>query len=400
MPKALEGIRILDATIFQHGPGATSILSDMGAEVIKLENTAGGDPGRNFMVGFGMEKAGMNTYFEALNRGKKSVTVNLKSPEGRAIVYRLIPHFDAFVHNYRFGVAERLGIDYDTLSEHHPKLVYAWASGWGARGPVRTHGSLDLTGQARGGTMTTAGEPPIPGQVPGIADQTGAFMLSHAITMGLLARQLHGVGQMITTSHFGSQIALNHLSLTAASFAGGRPRQVSRTEARNPLWNIYRCGDDRWIALSMSQADRYWPAFCRAIDAPEWLDDPRFASAEARAANRTECIRAIEDRFASQLRDHWLERLAAEDLLFAPIQTLPEVLTDPQAIENEYVVSVEYPGKGVRKVAGLPIQMSETPGEVRVPAPLYGEHTDEVLATYGGYTEEELTDFRIKGVIY
>lgn len=400
MPKALEGIKILDATIYQHGPGATCILSDMGAEVVKLDNTQGGDPGRAFMVGFGMEKAGMNTYFESLNRGKKSITVDLKSPEGRAIVYRLVPHFDAFVHNYRPGVAERLGIDHETLAKRHPRLVYAWASGWGTRGPVKDQGSLDLTGQARGGTMTTAGEPPIPGQVPGIADQTGAFMLCNAITMGLLARELHGVGQMITTSHFGSQIALNHLAITAASFSGGRPRQVSRNDARNPLWNIYRCGDDRWIALSMSQGDRYWPAFCRALGAPEWIEDPRFRTATDRAAHRGECIGAIEDRFASQGRDQWMERLGTEDLIFAPIQSFPELLVDPQAVENDYIVEVEYPEKGIRKVAGLPIQMSETPGEVRVPAPLYGEHTDEVLTTYGGYSEDELTDLRVKGVIY
>lgn len=400
MPKALEGIKILDATIFQHGPGATCILSDMGAEVIKLENTEGGDPGRQFQVGFGMEKAGMNTYFEALNRGKKSTTVNLKMPEGQGIVHRLITQMDVFTHNFRPGVAERLGIDYETLAQHNPKLVYGWASGWGAKGPIKDYGSLDLTAQARGGIMTVAGQPPIPGQVPGVADQTGAFMLAHAVTMGLLARELHGVGQMVTTSHFGSQIALMYLFVHGASLAGGMPRQVARSEARNPLWNIYKCADEKWIAVSMSQADRYWPAFCRALGRSDLLEEPRFATANDRAANRMECTRVFDELFAGQPRAYWIDRLSREDLLFAPVQNYQEVIDDPQAIANEYIAEVEYPGKGRRKVPGLPIQMSKTPGEVRVPAPRYGEHTDEVLKTYGGYSDDEILDFRIQGVVY
>lgn len=400
MVRALEGIKILDATIFQHGPGATCILGYHGAEVIKLEDTKGGDPGRLFQVGFGIEKAGMNTYFEALNRGKKSIAVDLKTPEGREVVYRLVKHMDVFVHNFRTGVAERLGVDFETLKQHNPQLVYAWATGWGPVGPDKDKPSLDLAGQARGGIMTVAGEPDIPGQIPGVADQTGAFILAQGIMLALIARLRHGVGQMVTTSHLGSQVALMHLFVTGHSFSGGVPRQLTRTKARNPLWNTYRCADDRWVALSMSQGDRYWEPFCRAVGRTEWIDDPRFKSARDRGEHRDEIIPLMDEMFAQHPRDRWMREFEKEDLIYAPIQSYPEVVQDPQVLLNGYVVERDYPDKGARKIVGAPVQLSETPADIRVPAPDLGEHTDEVLQKYGGYTQDEIMDLRIKNALF
>ena len=215
MAKPLDGIRVLDWTIWQQGPVATMMLGDLGAEVIKLEERVGGDPGRGVMQIAGAKTGARNYYFEANNRHKKSVTLDLKKPEAKEIVYKLIKKSDVFVQNYRKGVAARLGLDYATLSKYNPKLIYASATGYGPQGPDSEEPSFDYMGLARSGIMTAAGEPDMePMNVTGgIADQMGAIMLAHGITVALLARERLGIGQEVDTSHLGSMMALQGLNL-------------------------------------------------------------------------------------------------------------------------------------------------------------------------------------------
>src|SRR5215813_8749469 len=281
MALPLEGIRILDWTIFQQGPVATMMLGDLGAEVIKLEERVGGDPGRGVLQIAGSKTGGdkRNYYFEANNRHKKSLTLDLKKPEAREIVYKLVEKSDVFVQNFRKGVAAKLGLDYPTLSRYNPKLIYASATGYGPDGPDSGEPSFDYMGLARSGIMNAVGEPNMdPLNITGgIADQMGAIMLAYGVITALLARERYGIGQEVDSSHLGSMMALQGLNLASRLTLGKEFRRSYRTKAPNPLWNHYKCSDGKWICLAMIQADRYWSDLCKALGIQHLEHDARFA---------------------------------------------------------------------------------------------------------------------------
>jgi len=260
MPMPLEGLRIVDWTIWQQGPVCTAMLGDLGAEVIKIEDRVGGDPGRGIVRMSGIDLSDRpNFYFEANNRNKKSLTLDLKKPEAREIVYKLAARSDVFVQNFRKGVAARLGLDYATLREHNPRIIYANATGYGPEGPESGDPSFDQLGLARSGIMQAVGEPDMPplGVAGGVADQMGAIMLAYGVLAAVVARERFGVGQEVDASHLGSMLALQGLSVASKLMMGfALPRQA-RSRAGNPLWNHYRCQDDKWICLGMLQPDRY-----------------------------------------------------------------------------------------------------------------------------------------------
>ena len=260
MAMPLDGIRVIDWTIWQQGPVASAMLGDLGAEVIKIEERETGDPGRGILSASGVDLSGRpNFYFEANNRNKKGITLDLRKPEAVEIVHRLAEKSDVFVQNCRQGVADRLGLGYEALRERNPKLIYANASGYGPEGPDSGEPSFDVVGLARSGIMLAAGEPDMPplAIAGGVADQMGAIMLAYGVLAALIARERHGVGQVVDASHLGSMAMLQGLSLSAQLMMGfALPRQP-RSRAGNPLWNHYRCADDKWIAVAMLQPDRY-----------------------------------------------------------------------------------------------------------------------------------------------
>ena len=394
MTMPLEGIRVVDWTIWQQGPVASLMLGDLGAEVIKVEERVGGDPGRGVLRAQGIELTDRpNFYFEANNRNKKSLTVNLKHPDGVEIVRRLADQADVFVQNFRQGVAGRLGLDAATLRARNPRLVYASATGYGPEGPESAAPSFDYLGLARSGIMLAAGEPDDPplAIAGGIADQMGAVMLAYGILAALLAREKTGRGQEVDASHLGSMAWLQGLGLSSRLMLGRALPRVHRAYATNPLWNHYRCGDGEWLALSMLQADRYWPRFCEVLGIPEAATDERFATMLVRMGNSADCVALLDATFATRPRDEWIRLLApGGDFIVSIVNSVDQLPDDPQVQANQYVTTFEHPAFGPTQVVGIPVRLSETPGQLRLPAPEFGQHTEEILTGLLGYTWDDI----------
>ncbi|MBN1614676.1 MAG: CoA transferase [Deltaproteobacteria bacterium] len=404
MAMPLEGIRVLDWTQWQQGPVSTVILADMGADVIKIEHRERGDPGRGMKSIMGvMSKRDLpvNTYFESQNRNKRGITLDLGKVKGREVFHRLAKGADVLVHNFRKHVPAKLGVDYETLSALNPRLVYAVGSSFGPEGPEAGDTAMDLIAQARSGIMFTTGplrEGPRPVQ-GGLADQVGATHLALAVMGALLARERTGRGQMVEVSLLGSMIWFQQLhvqlslSVDRTISAGDRKRQ------RNPLWNHYPCSDGRWIMLSMLQSDRYWTDFCRALGREDLAADPRFANMAARGENARVVIEELDTTFLTKPRSEWMQILReGGDFIFGPVNTYLDFLDDPQVLANRYIADFEHPTAGTVKIVNHPFHFSETPAAVRLPAPEFGQHTEEVLLE-AGYSWEEIENLRRDEVI-
>ena len=405
MPRPLDGVRVIDWTIWQQGPVSTMMLADLGAEVIKLEERVGGDPGRGVlsiagaMVG---ATSGPNFYFEANNRHKKSLTLDLKKPEAREIVYKLVEKSDVFVQNFRKGVADRLGLGYEKFKQHNPKIIYASATGYGPFGPDSAEPSFDYMGLARSGIMTVAGEPDMPplNITGGIADQMGAIMLSYGILAALIARDKYGVGQQVDSSHLGSMTALQGLNVSCKTILGKEFKRMPRAAAPSPLWNHYQCGDGKWICLAMAQQDRYWKDFCKVLGVAEIVTDPRFDTMAKRAENARDLVPILDKAFATKPRDYWMQAFKkGGDFIYTVVNSIDDLTRDAQMIENEYIVDYDHPRIGKTKLVGFPLRLSETPADPRGAAPEFGEHTELILTDLLGYSWEEVGELREKEVI-
>jgi len=399
MPLPLEGLLVLDWTIWQQGPVCSAMLGDMGARVIKIEQRGSGDPGRYLLGAGGADTSEKpNWYFEANNRNKESITVDLKKPEGLAVVHALAEKADVFVQNFRKGVAERLGLGYEALKARNERIVYASATGYGPEGPESAEPSFDHLGLARSGIMNAAGEPGMPplAVAGGIADQMGAVMMAYGVMTALLARERHGMGQEVHASHLGSMAFLQGLSLSMKLMAGFAMPRSFRARAGNALWNHYRCQDDQWIALAMLQPDRYWADFARVIGRPELADDPDYATMAARSQRSEEVVAVLDDAFASAPRAEWVKRLNedAGDYIFTIVNSVDDLPTDPQVVANGYVTEVDHEQHGPTSMVGIPVGLSETPGSVRTGAPELGQHTEVVLMDVLGWEWERIEQLR------
>ena len=403
MPMPLEGLRVLDWTIWQQGPVCSAMLADLGAEVIKLESRDGGDPGRGLVSigGAGLAKR-PNFYFEANNRNKKSLTLDLKHPEAREIVYELAAVSDVFVQNFRKGVAARLGLDYASLRRRNARIIYANATGYGPEGPDSGEPSFDQLGLARSGLMLAAGEPGMP-PLPiagGIADQMGAVVMAYGVLGALVARERFGIGQEVDASHLGSMSFLQGLSLSCKLMAGFAFPRTFRSRAPNALWNHYRCADDKWLALGMLQSDRYWKDLCRTLGRPELGDDPRFVDFKKRTENAGDCVGLLDTIFATKPRADWMKILHdGGDFIFTIVNSVDDLPEDPQMRANGYIVDLDHPEFGKTPMVGIPVRLSETPGSVRTPAPELGQHTELILTELLGYDWDRVAGLREKGVV-
>jgi crotonobetainyl-CoA:carnitine CoA-transferase CaiB-like acyl-CoA transferase len=405
MATVLEGIRVLDWTIFQQGPVASMLLGDLGADVIKIEERIGGDLGRGILRVTGVSISGedveRNPYIEAGNRNKRSLTVDLKKEKGREIIYKLVKDSDVFVQNFRMGVAERVGMDYETLSKLNPRLVYAHASGWGPKGPDRADPSADYTGLARSGFMCLAGEPgmdPIPIQ-GGIADQSGAVMTAFGVMAALFSREKTGMGQKVDASLLGSMTFLMGHPMVFCTMMNLCDAKTSRKDASNPLWNHYRCADDKWIALSHLSPDKFWPVLCRSMELEDLEKDPRFDSMDKRTENHKELIGLLDDRFGTKARDKWSEIFKENGIIFAPVNNIHDVTQDPQVLANDYLTEFDHPALGPIKTVGFPISLSKTPMSIRREAPEFGQHTEEILTEVLDYSWEDVETLKDDEVI-
>ena len=404
MAGPLDGILVLDWTQFQLGTSATTMLADLGANVIHIEEPISGDGGRGFVrrgtMALPQDKS---AYFETNNRGKKSMTVDLSKKKGRELIHRLVKKADAFVHNFRQGVPEKLELDYETLRRHNPRLVYAAASGYGLNGPEAKEPSFDYIGLARSGIMNQTGEPdmrPLP-VYGGIADQMGAIMTGYAVLAALLARERLGIGQKVDVSHLGSMMTLQRLAIGMMLYHGEEVIiRAHRTRELNPLWNVYQCSDGKWLVLGMLQPDKRWPVVCRALGIEHLEKDPRFEDAMKRAENCEELVAIMDEIFITRSVPEWMKILKETgDIICCPVQTLSDLASDPQVLANDYIVDTNHEVLGPVKVPGVPIQFSETPGAITCEAPELGQHTEEVLIEIGGYGWEDIAQLREEGVI-
>lgn len=405
MKRPLDGVRIIDWTIWQQGPVSTMMLADLGAEVIKIEERVGGDPGRGVLSIAGAlvgATSGPNFYFEANNRHKQSLTLDLKNPKAIEIVYQLAEKSDVFVQNFRKGVSDKLGIGYEALSQRNPQLIYASATGYGPFGPDSGEPSFDYMGLARSGIMTAVGEPQMePLSIAGgIADQMGAIMLAYGVMAALLAREKYGMGQEVDISHLGSMTALQGLNVACKAILGKEFKRMPRAAAPSPLWNHYKCGDDKWICLAMPQQDRYWSDFCKVLGIEHVLDDPRFATMGDRADNAKELIPILDAAFASRPRDAWMQALKeGGDFIYTVVNTIADLPTDEQMLANEYIVDYEHPRIGKTQLVGVPVRLSKTPGDPKGAAPEFGEHTERILTELLDYSWEDVARLREEEVI-
>ena len=391
MTGPLDGIRILDFTRYQQGPYATVMLSDLGADVLKVEPREG-DPGRSI----GLEPDGWCAYFEGHDRNKRSMTVDVRQPQGREIIEKLVASYDVITDNFRPGVMTRLGLDYDSLCNINPRIITASASGFGPEGPYVGRPSFDSIGQAMGGIMSVQGggpdEPP-QSVLGGMADQVGAMVFALGIASAIIARERDGIGQHVDVSLFGSQLALQAFQLTGMMRDGYQHRTPRR---QLPTFAYYPCADGRWISLGVLDP-KWWEPLCRALERPDLVRDERFADPHLRQRNRRALLDELDAAFQQRPRDEWLPLLAEADVPCGPVHDYAAVSTEPQALINGYITSLEHPSLGEVGIVGTPIKLSRTPSGPKSCAPELGQHTEEVLIDLGyGWEEiEQLKDTKV-----
>jgi CoA:oxalate CoA-transferase len=385
-------MRVLDFTVAQQGPFATLLLADMGAEVIKIE-PPGGEMGR--ATGLGPD--GFSSYFEGHNRGKKSITLDLKKPEAIEIVRRLVPAIDVLVENFRPGAMERLGLGYGQLKPLKPDLIYASASAWGREGPWAGRPGYDHVAQALSGVMYEQGEGP--GGEPqaligGFADQIGAMLLAFGVAAALVVRERDGIGQHIDGSLIGAMVAMQSKQLVEFLRTG---KQSGFQRRRAATYTNYECADGRHIAIA-ANSQEFWERMCDALDAQPLKADPRFESPWGRARNKDELVAELDRIFRTRPMEAWLEPLARADVPHAPVLDYAGMAEHPQYWANDYLVEIDTPHLGRMRVPGPPIHMSATPPRIQGAGPILGMHTEEVLLS-AGYTWPEIERLKESGAI-
>lgn len=402
MKRPLEGIRVLECGVYHAGPGGPAILGDLGAEVIKIEQPGVGDPIRQAkQIGsIRLDLPGERSLFcEGANRNKKSVTLELKSPKGQEVFRRLVDKSDVFLTNIRRPALERLNISYSILQEINPRIIYTSVSAFGPKGPDKDGGGFDYQGQARSGLMYSMGEEgmtPIVSQF-GIIDQATAILVSHQIITALYMRERTGIGQEVHVSILSAAMYLSYFNVLISTMGGFEVPRHTRSK-ENPMRNYYRCGDDRWLMMTLTPPARHWGPLCFALARPDLEHDPRYDTDEKRSAMAKELVALFDQIFATRPRDEWLGIFREHDLFGCAVNGLMDLPQDPQVVANQYLVDFEHPTLGTVKVPGYFGSFSEAAAGITRAAPDLGEHTDEVLRDLCGYSADEIADLKKTGV--
>ncbi|OLC55173.1 MAG: formyl-CoA transferase [Acidobacteria bacterium 13_1_40CM_4_69_4] len=392
---ALEGVRVVDLTRFMAGPFGTAMLGDYGADVLKVEPPGEGDGARAWGPPF---MGGESVYFLSVNRNKRSLTLNLRHPEGVALLLKLVDRADVVVENFTPGTMSRLGIGDEVLRGRNPRLIYCAISGFGQSGPYRDRPAFDLILQGMGGVMSTTGEEgggPVRVGIP-IADIAGGMYAAYAIVLALLSRGRTGAGQVLDVSMMDAQISWLSYYVGIYLASGEVPPRRGSAHATVVPYQAFVCADGRYITLGTGN-DRLFRRFCE-IAGLTLADDPRFGTNPDRIRHRDELIPMLEGVFRSRPAGAWIEALQEAGVPCGPISTVDEIVRDPQVRAREMLVEIDHPSAGRITVPGLPIKSPEAPGSIRRPPPRLGEHTAEVLEELG-VPAAELPRLRGLGVI-
>jgi crotonobetainyl-CoA:carnitine CoA-transferase CaiB-like acyl-CoA transferase len=392
MLPALGDVTVLDLSHALAGPFASTLLGDYGAEVLKIE-PLDGEIARDWGPPFYGDEA---SYFVNLNRNKQSVAIDLKHPEGRALFFRLLDGADVVLENLRVGTVARLGIDYAKAAERNPRVIYCSVSGFGQDGPYRDRAALDLVVQAESGMISITGEPGGRGVRCGvsIADITAGLYAAFGIVTALHARAQTGRGQFLDVSMLEGQLGILSGMIGAFVADGLVPAPLGTAYAALLPYQTFRTRT-RDIAIGVG-SDKLWRAFCPLLGLAHLVDDARFATNAARNANRPALIDALQEAFLTKSYEEWEALLLPAGVPMGAINTIDAVVAHPQVVARGAIVDCAHPVAGGIKTVAPPFRMSETPGTIRRPAPLLGEHTERVLRDRLGLSSDEIA--RLKGV--
>jgi CoA:oxalate CoA-transferase len=395
VPAPLDGVSVLDFTRFQAGPTSTVILSDLGARIIKVELPGRGDQGRYI---FPVPGTAHSPYFIAHDRGKRGITVDYGRPEGRAILFRIAGGCDVVVENFRPGQSDALGLGYEAFRHVNPRLIYASVSAYGEQGPLGRASGFDIHGQAMGGIMSVTGEEGASYPAgAAIGDQLAGMTLASAILAGLIARERQGLGQRVAVSLYGCQLALQAWEIDQYSLSGKPP-----AKARNSHPQLHKTGMI-WGAFATKQGDIVlgglggdrWKIFCELLGLePGESLDARETFTQDKSDYRAEIERKLKERTA----DEWVRLFRERDLMISKVNSYADIVSDPQAQANGYVIEMEDAAAGRIKVVGSPFQFSATAVRPQGPPPELAQHTEEVLLEFG-YGWEEIARWREDGIV-
>lgn len=379
MPSALDGIRVIDLTEALAGPYCTMYLGDLGADVIKIERPGVGDQSRMWGPPFIGEQS---AYYLSVNRNKRSAEVDITSPAGREILHRLLRDADVFVCNVRrVESLQKYALDPETVRELNPRIVYASITGYGRTGPYAGRGGYDMIAQGEAGLMAATGEPggePMRWPVA-IADMVTGLNTAVAILAALVSRNTTDQGQFLDMALLDSQLGLGPVLASGYFATGERPPRLGNLHANIVPYQVFKARD-KYFVIGVG-TERHWARFCDAIGHGENLrDDPRFKTNPDRLDHRDELVPLLEAIFVEQDADYWLDRIRAAEIPCGPINALDETLNDPQVLARAMVFEMVHPQLGAIKMLGSPLNLSDTPITYRLPPPLLGEHTRDVLS--------------------
>ena len=394
MTGPLSGIRVLDCTRILAGPYATMLLADLGAEVVKVEEPTRGDEAR----GVGPFIGEVSAYFLSLNRGKRSLALNLKEARGRELFAELASRADVLVENFRPGTMERLGLGYETLRSRNLRLIYAACSGFGQTGPLAAKGAYDMVIQAMGGVMSITG---VPGSEPvrvgvSIGDITAAFFTAIGVLGALEARHRTGEGQLVDVGMLDGQVAILENAIIRYTTTGEVPGPLGSRHPSIAPFEAYPTRDGHVI---FAVGTAHWEAFCRALGRAEMAKEERFATNALRAEHVEELRELIAEVTPGKTAADWIRVMEAAGVPCGPILSVDEVAAHPQVEARRMLVEVEHEGIGAVRMAGCPVKLSATPGGVQGPAPALGAHSEAVLAEWLGTSAEDVEALRAQGVV-
>jgi crotonobetainyl-CoA:carnitine CoA-transferase CaiB-like acyl-CoA transferase len=404
MAGLLDGVKIIGFEQVVGVPAATAVLADWGADVIKIE-PPWGDWQRS-LVSFNrsplllhLEKGDIELHFEFLNRGKKSVVLNLQAQRGRDVLYRLLKEANIFVTNYSIDVLNKYKLDYISLKDKYPGLIHAVLTGYGSKGPKANDRGYDyVAAWSYGGLMdlVSAGpDNPPPISRPGMMDIVASAHMTSGLLAALYYKQKTGKGQGLELSLYHTAAWTLGLDIQTALYGHPQPKW-DRKCAPNPMYTSYRC-KDRWCMMC-HPTQEYWAPFCKAIGREEWINDPRYATMESREQHADELVALIDKVMVTKTWAEWEKEFRTNDLIASGNQTIAEILKDKQAIENNFFTDIKHPIVGNSRFLNSPVQFGKTPAEIKWVAPQLGAHTEEVLLEVG-YSWRDLEKLKEEGVI-